>query len=152
MDLKYFLKNLPAFEEFSAAHLDILATHLKVAEQADGHIFIRQDSQGDAMYLLLEGSVSISRHDNGSEEEYAVRELSDGETFGMLSLLDDLPSVSTCTAKGKVTTAALTRADFEKLFDEAPPVGRHLRYMIAVQMARDLQEANKRSRTALAKA
>jgi CRP-like cAMP-binding protein len=152
MDLKYFLKNLPAFEEFNAAHLDILAGHLKVDQQGNGHVFIRQDEQGDAMYLLLEGSVSITRHDTGSEVEYEVRELSDGEMFGMLSLLEDLPAVSTCTAKGAVTTAALTRGDFEQLFQEAPPIGRHLRYMIAVQMARDLQEANKRSRAALSNA
>lgn len=150
MDLKFFLKNLPAFEDFTAAHLDILAGHLQLEEQADGHAFIRQGEQGPALYLLMDGSVRITRHDAAGGEEYEVRELSDGEMFGMLSLVDDLPATATCTARGKTRTAALTRAAFEQLSAEAAPIGRHLKFMVAVQMARDLQEANKRFRATLA--
>lgn len=149
MDLKIFLKNLPAFEDFSAPQLDILAAHLTVAQHADGHVFIRQDHQGDALYLLLQGAVHISRHD-ADGDEYELRELSDGEMFGMLSLVDDLPATATCTARGAGTTVALTRDGFARLFQEVSPIGRHLQYMVAVQMARDLQEANKRFRSAMA--
>ncbi len=152
MDLKFFLKNLPAFEEFQAQHLDILAARLKVAQQDGGHVFIRQGMQGDALYLLLQGSVRISRHEGADAEEEEVRELCDGEMFGMLSLIDELPASATCTARGPVMTAALTRDDFQQLFHDASPIGHHLQYMVAVQMARDLQEANRRFRTALAKA
>lgn len=149
MDLKFFLKNLPAFEEFKAEHLDILASQLKVEQYSDGHIFIRQGTQGDALYLLLQGSVRITRHDAGDETEREVRELSDGEIFGTLSLIDDLPASATCIARGSVTTAALSRDAFRQLFHEASPIGHHLQYMVAVQMARDIQEENKRFRAAL---
>ncbi len=152
MDLKFFLKNLPAFEDFNTRHLDILASQLIVTPQEGGHVFIRQGEQGDALYLLLQGAVHVSRHDRAGGEEYDVRELSDGEMFGMLSLIDDLPASATCTARGPVTTAALTRDAFQRLFSEASPIGHHLHYMVAVQMARDMQEANRRSRAALAKA
>lgn len=150
MDLKFFLKNLPAFEEFNAAHLDAFANRLHIAEQENGHAFIRQGEQGDGLYLLLEGAVSIVRRDaDGVDHE--VRELCGGEMFGILSLVDDLPASATCTAHGKTKTASLTREAFRELFQTASPIGHHLQFMIAVQMARDLQEANKRSRAALAK-
>ena len=149
MDLKFFLKNLPAFEEFKAPHLDALAGRLKVETHDDGHVFIRQGMQGDALYLLLQGSVRITRHDAGGEE-YEMRELSDGEMFGMLSLIDNLPASGSCIARGPVRTAALTRESFRQLFHEASPIGHHLQYMVAVQMARDIQEENRRFRTALA--
>jgi CRP-like cAMP-binding protein len=149
MDLTFFLKNLPAFEDFKAPHLAILAGHLQVEEQADGHVFVKQGEQGKALYLLLQGSVRITRHDNDSNEEYEVRELADGEIFGILSLVQDLPAQATCTAKGAVRIAALGYDAFQQLFHEASPIGHHLQYMIAVQMARDLQEANKRLRDAL---
>lgn len=149
MELKFFLKNLPAFEEFNAAHLDVLASRLQVTEQENGHVFIRQGVQGDALYLLLDGAVTITRKD-AAGEEHEVRELCGGEMFGILSLVDDLPASASCTGHGKTRTAWLTREAFQQLFHEASPIGHHLQYMIAVQMARDLQEANKRSRAALA--
>lgn len=150
MNLKFFLKNLPAFEEFQAPHLDAFASHLQVAQYDDGHIFITQGVQGSALYLLLQGSVRITRNDAG--EELEIRELSDGEIFGILSLVDNLPASATCTAKGPVQTASLTRDAFRQLFHEASPIGHHLQYMVAVQMARDIQEENKRFRAALGKA
>jgi CRP-like cAMP-binding protein len=149
MDLKYFLKNLPAFEEFAPGHLEALAARLQVADHEDGHVFIRQGAQGEALYLLLQGAVRITRQDAVDGPEYEVRDLSDGEMFGILSLVDDLPASATCTAKGAVRTASLTRAAFDALFTEASPIGRHLHYMIAVQMARDIQEANRRFRATL---
>ncbi|RJG05320.1 cyclic nucleotide-binding domain-containing protein [Noviherbaspirillum cavernae] len=152
MELKVFLKNLPAFEEFKAQHLDVLANRLQVNEYNDGHEFITQGTQGEALYMLLQGSVRITRRDSQDDEEYEVRELSDGELFGIVSLVDNLPASATCRAKGRVKTAALTREAFQQLFHEASPIGHHLQYMTAVQMARDIQEENKRFRTALAKA
>lgn len=151
MDLKFFLKNLPAFEEFMAPHIDILASHLQIEECDDGHVFITQGQQGKALYMLMQGSVRITRHDAKDGEEYEVRELSDGEMFGILSLIDNLPATATCTAKGRVTTASLTRDAFQRLFQDASPIGHHLQYMIAVQMARDMQEGNKRFRASLTK-
>lgn len=151
MDLKYFLKNLPAFEEFGAPHIEALAQHLSVAQHADGHVFIRQGEQGAALYLLLKGAVHVTRHDASGGEEYIVRELADGEMFGILSLVDDMPATSTCMAKGAGETASLSREAFQALFQDASPIAHHLHYMVAVQMARDIQDANKRSRAALAR-
>jgi CRP/FNR family transcriptional regulator, cyclic AMP receptor protein len=152
MNLNFFLKNLPAFEEFQSPHIDVFANHLQVQQYPDGHVFITQRTQGTALYLLLQGSVRITRHDGNGGNEYEVRELCDGEIFGILSLVDNLPASATCVAKGPVQAASLSRESFQRLFQEASPIGHHLQYMIAVQMARDIQEENKRFRAALGKA
>ncbi len=152
MDLKVFLKNLPAFEEFAIANIEALARHLEVADYEDGHVFIRQGEQGHALYLLLQGSVRISRKVGPGEAEHEVRDLNDGELFGILSLVADMPAQATCSARGRVQAAHLTREAFQRLFSEASPIGHHLQYMIAVQMARDIQEQNRRFRAALTQA
>ncbi len=149
MDLKIFLKNLPAFEDFSPPQLEAFAAQLTVRDHEAGHTFIHQGQQGEALYLLLRGVVRITRHDAEGGDEYELREVCDGEMFGILSLVDNLPAASTCAAVGPGQTAALSREGFAKLFQEASPIGRHLQYMIAVQMARDLQDANRRLREAL---
>jgi len=148
MELTFFLKNLPAFEDFKAEHLSVFASRLQVEEHEDGYVFIRQGEQGRALYLLLQGAVRITRHE-GDGEEHDVRELADGELFGILSLVHDIPSQASCTAKGAVKVAALDDDSFRQMFQEASPIGHRLQYMIAVQMARDLQEINKRLRNAL---
>lgn len=148
MDLKAFLKTMPGFENFQPAHLDTLAAMMPVRLYPKGHTFIWQGEQGQALYVIMEGAVTLSRTDEliGFKQD---RELRAGEVFGLLSLIDNLPAAATCAALEPVTAASLPRVEFNELFDTAPPVGHHLLYMVAIQLARDLQDRNMSLRTLL---
>ncbi len=148
MELKQVLKQW-AFDRFSEPEIGQLTTLMAMSMYPNGHVFITQGQQGEAMYLLVEGAVEVRRADESSGEPQEGAELRSGELFGLLSLIDDMPASATCTAKGAVTAAALSREGFEKLFEAAPPIGHHLQYMVAVQLARDLQERNKALRKLL---
>jgi CRP/FNR family cyclic AMP-dependent transcriptional regulator len=141
VDLKSFLKTLPGFEGFAPAHLDALASSMKVQLYPKGHTFIWQGEQGQALYMIMDGAVLLSRNDEltGFKQE---RELRSGEVFGLLSLIDNLPAAATCSVIESVTAASLPRVEFNELFDNAPPVGHHILYMVAIQLARDLQDRN----------
>lgn len=143
MDFRQFLKTLPAFERFTPAYIDVLSNTMSVEECPDGFRFIVQGHQGEAMFLLMQGNVRVSRASEITGEEEETLELRAGELFGLLSLIDDMPAGASCTAEGPVTVAALPRESFHELFDSAPPIGHHLQYMVAVQLARDLQGRNK---------
>lgn len=148
MDLKTFLKTLPTFESFSAHDLDALAAVMQVRLYPKGHQFIAQGEQGEALYLVMNGAVMLTRVDEltGFRQE---RELRAGETFGLLSLIDNLPAAATCSAMEAVTAVSLPRIEFSELFDAAPSVGQHLLYMVAIQLARDLQDRNTSLRSLL---
>jgi CRP/FNR family transcriptional regulator, cyclic AMP receptor protein len=148
MELKQFLKQW-AFDRFGEPEIAQLTALMTMSMYPNGHVFIAQGQQGEAMYLLVEGAVEVRRADEASGEPQEGAELRSGELFGLLSLIDDMPASATCTAKGAVTAAALSREGFEKLFEAAPPIGHHLQYMVAVQLARDLQERNKALRKLL---
>ena len=141
VDLKTFLKSLPGFEGFTGTHLDALASVMKVQLYPKGHTFIWQGEQGQALYVIMDGAVLLSRTDEltGFKQE---RDLRAGEIFGLLSLLDNLPAAATCSVIEPVTAASLPRVEFNELFDDAPPVGHHILYMVAIQLARDLQDRN----------
>jgi CRP-like cAMP-binding protein len=141
MDIRTFLKGLPGFEGFTGPHLEALAAVLKVQLYPKGHTFIWQGEQGQALYMIMDGAVLLSRTDEltGFKQE---RELRAGEVFGLLSLIDNLPAAATCSVLEPVTAASLPRTDFNDLFDDAPPVGHHILYMVAIQLARDLQDRN----------
>jgi CRP-like cAMP-binding protein len=142
MDLNQFLNTLPAFQSFMPAYVGVLAGLMQVGQHPAGKTFIEQGQQGQAMYLLMDGAVEVKRVDD-VDSHVEVRELRAGELFGLLSLIGDMPASATCTAKEPATVAALPREAFQRLFDTAAPVGHHLQYMVAVQLARGLQERNK---------
>ena len=141
MDLKIFLRTLPGFEGFSPHDLDALAAVMQIRLYPKGHEFIAQGQQGQALFLVMDGAVSMTRVDEltGFRQQ---RELRGGEMFGLLSLIDNLPAAATCSALDGVSAASLPRVEFSELFDAAPKVGHHLLYMVAIQLARDLQERN----------
>jgi CRP-like cAMP-binding protein len=149
VDFKRFLQNLPAFNAYQSAHLDALAQAMHVDDYPQGREFTVQGKQGEAMYLLIEGKVSITEHDDIAGFDHEVQELNGGELFGLLSLIDNMPAAATCKAATAVTAASLPRTEFDKLFQSAPPIGYQLQYMVAVQLARDLQNRNKSLRTLL---
>jgi CRP-like cAMP-binding protein len=148
MDLQQFLKTLPAFQSFTPAYVGVLAGLMQVGQFPAGRTFIEQGQQGEAMFLLMDGAVEVKRVDD-MDAHVEIRELRAGELFGLLSLIDDMPAGATCVAKEPATVAALPREAFQRLFDTAAPVGHHLQYMVAVQLARDLQERNKALRLLL---
>lgn len=149
MDLRTFLRNLPSFSGFSPQEIDTLEGVLMVASYPEGHVFTRQGEVSDAMHILLEGSVRVSQRDEIAGLSQEVKELHDGELFGLLSLISQLPAVATCTATSQVSAAALSRQDFDRLVHDAPQLGHHLHYMVAVQLARDLQNRNRSMRELL---
>jgi CRP/FNR family cyclic AMP-dependent transcriptional regulator len=149
MDFKQFLQNLPAFHAYLSVHLDTLAQAMRVEDYPKGHEFTGQGRQGEAMYLLIDGNVSITEHDDIADLVHDVKELHNGELFGLLSLIDNMPAAATCTALSPVKVASLPRAEFTKLFQSAPPIGYPLQYMVAVQLARDLQNRNRSIRALL---
>ena len=152
MELRAFLKTLPAFEGFSDAYVDALANSFSVGSYETGHTFINQGSEGEALYLIVNGGVRVIHRDEITQRDQEMKELRSGEMFGLLSLLTDMPALATCIAVEPVTAASLPRTAFEKLAHSAPPINNHLLYMVAVQLARDLQDRNRSLRTLLKQA
>lgn len=149
MDIQHFLKTLPAFESFTADHIEVLSGCMAVSNYPSGHAFITQGQQGDAMYLLMAGTIETAHVDEVTGIAGEAHDLHAGELFGLLSLIDNMPAGWGAVAKEAATVAALKREDFEKLFQSAPPIAHHLHFMVAVQLARNLQERNNELRELL---
>jgi len=148
VDLRTFLRNLPSFSGFSPEEIYTLESAIKAATFPDGHVFTEQGEPGSAMYIL-HGNVRVTQRDEIDGLSQEVKELHAGELFGLLSLVSQMPAAATCTAASKVSAASLMREDFDQLVQVAPQLGHHLYYMVAVQLARDLQNRNRSMRELL---
>ena len=143
MDITQFLRLQPGFDNFSSAHLDVFSYMLNVAIYPAKHAFTVRGDQGHALYLIMDGAVSVSSGVTLSGSD-AYRSLRVGEWFGLLSLVEHLPAFEDCTSLESVTVASFNRVQFDDLFEAAPPIGRHFLYMLATQLARTLIVQNER--------
>lgn len=142
MDLKSFLKSLPAFERFSERHLDIFANNLSIEDIPEGHLFHEIGKPGRAMVIILQGAATVSRLNPSDGLLEVISEAREGEIVCMLSLLEDVPATRNYTAHAGLKVALLTRERYHALFLVAPPIAHHIQYMLAVKLACALQERN----------
>lgn len=98
-------------------------------------IVFLQGEAGDNVHIVLYGQVKVVATSRaGNQAILAV--LGEGESFGEMSLLDDLPRSATIQALVPTTTLSLRKPEFHRLLREAPDVS--LRLLRA--LARRLRE------------
>ena len=74
-------------------------------------VFAKGDS-GSAMYLVLSGKVEIFLPPEGGADRVDLKEVTEGEHFGELSLFDDKPRSASVEAKSDCTLLELSREHF----------------------------------------
>lgn len=79
-----------------------------------GEKIIREGAEEEGMYIILEGSVSITLR--GENESMKVAELHKGDFFGEISLFEKIPRSATATADETVKVVFIDNADELKVF------------------------------------
>jgi CRP-like cAMP-binding protein len=113
-----------------------------VGDYRDGHLFISEGESADAMYMIIEGEVLVSRKKPTGVGFDLHRKIGPGEIFGVISLIDSGPRSASCRAVGRVKAASLQRSAFELLFNIEAPIAYHFQYLIARQLADDVRMFN----------
>lgn len=114
------LGGVPLFSRCSARDLKAVARHVETIEVDAGRDVVRQGDDGDALFVVLSGSLDVAR--DGSK----VRALEAGDYFGELALLDPAPRAATVTATDATELAAISVRMFRVLLREIPGLGAKL--------------------------
>ena len=83
---------------------------------ASGQVIVREGDVGDTFFVITSGSAVVEQ--KGSR----LRELSSGDFFGEISLIDGQPRTATITASEEVAALTLEREDFQQLIADHPSV------------------------------
>lgn len=150
MLLKRYLHTLPGFERMSEAEVEHIAAAMRVDDYPDGHVFVYQDKLAKALFLVLEGKVSVCRY-GMTGKYYCLKSLGPGEFFGLLCLAEGAPSAASYIAAGPVRVAQLPLSAFMLLYQPDSEIGCHFQFVIASQLARDLNDRHRALRDLLAR-
>ncbi len=112
------LQKIPLFSRLTYDETARLAPIIQHVDVGAGAVVIEQNAMGDALYVIQDGEVRVSREaeggGGGAHEEELVR-LTTGELFGEMALLDDLLTSARVTALRPTRLLKLPKADFERL-------------------------------------
>jgi CRP-like cAMP-binding protein len=123
------LKNTSLFKGMSVADLQALVQAMKPQYFALGDILFKRGDPGDAMYIIVSGSVRIYTRDTQGNE-FTLTHYGESKVFGDFSLLDQQPRSAYAAALERTEVLVLTRDEFMAFLPQHPSVGlamiRHL--------------------------
>ncbi|HUN66682.1 MAG TPA: SpoIIE family protein phosphatase [Bacteroidota bacterium] len=121
------------FENISDEEFDRVKEHLRERHYHAGVVVVEDDSEGEELFLLLEGRVKIlKRTREGGEKLLAL--LHAGDFFGELELLDGRPRSARVVALDDCIAFALHQENFHKLIGESHPFALRLLQVLSVRL------------------
>jgi CRP-like cAMP-binding protein len=107
------LKKVRLFSGLQRKLLMKLLVDLVEKEYQPGELIFSEGDTGKALYIILCGSVAISKNCNGTGE--VLSELSSGSYFGELALIDQLPRFASASALEKTNVLIMYKSYFDDL-------------------------------------
>ena len=101
-----FVASVPLFEALAPTTLEKLAMRLRPLSVQAGTEVVSQGERGDGFYLIVSGEVDVIHSGK------LVATLGDGQYFGEIALLHDVPRVATCVARTDTDLYELERDAF----------------------------------------
>ncbi|HYP02523.1 MAG TPA: Crp/Fnr family transcriptional regulator, partial [Pyrinomonadaceae bacterium] len=129
------LRSVPLFASLDDKAARVLRDMMRVREVAAGTLLFKLDDPGDALYLIEGGRVRIYIHD-GEGEKLTLAELSDGDFFGEMAIIDGKPRSANAAVVEQATLAVLAREDFLRFVRENPDVALEMVSAISERLRR----------------
>jgi CRP/FNR family cyclic AMP-dependent transcriptional regulator len=108
------LRQCALFESLSVEQLGKVSEIATRREVAEGQFVFREGSTGDEMYVVVTGTVRISKEIPGAGEE-ALTLLGPGSYFGEMAAIDDAPRSADAVAHSACALLAIRREDLDRV-------------------------------------
>ena len=113
------LRAIPLFEHLDGMLLSTLADRFVLDRYAEGHVIFEAEDAGNKLYFIDRGEVEVLATGPGGEER-RVALLRDGEYFGEIALLENVPRTATVRTRAPSTLLTLEREKFLDLLQSVP--------------------------------
>src|SRR5262249_13620193 len=111
-------------------------------EFSAGEAICQQGEDGDRMWLLAKGSVSVQLRSADGTEPRRIASLARGTTVGEMALVESARRSATIVADEPVVCYELDRSGFARMLTEHPAVAIRLLSNLARELARRLRQTS----------
>ena len=123
------ISRVPLFATCSKKELRLIANLADQVEWREGKTVIKEGRLGSELFLLLEGTVSVSRDDE------RLRDLTAGEWVGEIALVANVPRTATVITTSPVRALVLTRGAFLQLIEDNPSIAAKVLALLGERVA-----------------
>ena len=122
------LAGVPIFSELSKKELTSIANAAKEVSHREGATLAREGDSGVGFFLILDGvaEVKVGGHH--------VRDMSRGDFFGEISLLEGGPRTATVSAATEIRLLALTAWVFQRIVAQNPKIASKMLKVMAQRL------------------
>ncbi len=133
--MRGMLKQIPLFSDLDERDLETVASLVTVRQVPKQSIVVQEGEPGDAMYIIIRGSVKISYY-AADGQEVVLALLGAGDFFGEMALLDDQPRSATVITMADSELAQIRRVDFDRLLKSSPALTRKMLTEVVARLRR----------------
>lgn len=115
------LSGLASFEWIPARLIREMCEMVRVVSFAPGEVIVRERDEGDQMFVIDRGQVSVSVH--GALGEVQLAAMGPGESFGEIALVSEAKTRrATVTAESEVVALAIASEVVDRICQQFPEV------------------------------
>jgi ATP-binding cassette subfamily B protein len=105
------------FRELPRQEVASVAGQLDVMQAQPGEVIVRQGAPADKFFIIADGEVEVIREEG--DQASTVAHLRQGQFFGEIAILRDLPRTATVKAARPTTLLAMDRDAFRRLMAQS---------------------------------
>jgi CRP/FNR family cyclic AMP-dependent transcriptional regulator len=128
-----FLKKVPLFSNLSQRHLKEIVKHADQVQVEAGRVLVQEGKTGLEFIFIVEGKARVEKN------RKVIRQLSGGDFFGEISLIDGGLRTSSVIAETDMTLLIVHKPSFDHLLDAIPGLQRK----ILISLCQYLRRAEK---------
>ncbi|WP_409342707.1 ABC transporter transmembrane domain-containing protein [Paenibacillus sp. MBLB4367] len=122
------LRSIPLLADMDLDFLEEISHYFVTESYGKNRPIIEEGDAGDKFYMIVRGQVEVLKK-TASQDMEPVAVLSDGDFFGEIALLYNVPRSATVRSLTPVVCMTLQRGLFQRLINKAP----HLRERLAIR-------------------
>jgi HEAT repeat protein len=115
------LRDVPLFTGLSLDQLEAVSRAMVDEQYLESEVIVREGDRGGALFVLIEGSADAYK-DHGGNAERRVNRLEAPDTFGAVSIVDELPRGVTIVAASDLRVRRLDAQRFRDLLLQVPEI------------------------------
>lgn len=138
------LKSSPIFETFDDGVLRRFAESCSVTRFEAGDIIFVETSEGDEIYLITDGEVSIRIALANADQDYEIIKEQRGDLLGEVRFIDSLPRSATAIAETDVELLVWHSSSWQAICEQDTNTGYRLTLAIAKTLSDRLRRWNVR--------